>query len=187
MFHVITLNGSNIAALGATSGAIGRVDGGSGIDTLRLLEGASLNLTAIANAGAATPGGFSRLESLEVVDLLTDTAANALTLAVRDIVDMSGLNVFNDATVSPEQGTSLGARVARHQLWVYGGSNDTLTVSDGRWARVGDLVNNGGQRFRVYHGVDAAAQLIVSAEMSPAITTAMGTAMNGSSPTSSAM
>ena len=116
---VLTTTNTGALAAGLTGGQIARVLGGSGIDTLRRAGGAGLNLTTIANVGGGGPGSLSRVESIEKIDLSTDTAANALTLATRDIVDMSGMNVFNNGTVTLTAG-SLGAAVARHQVWVDG-------------------------------------------------------------------
>jgi hypothetical protein len=167
---VFVLNASNTAALQATGlsgGQFARVVGGGGVDTLRLSGGAALNLAAIANVGAGTPDGLSRLESLEKIDLLTDTGANTLTLATRDVVDVSGMNVFN-STAAGGSVAGLGSVVQRHQLWVDGGSNDALTVTDGLWTSVA-TVTSGGQTYRVFDHQSAAVQLIVDTDIATTI------------------
>jgi len=54
---VFVLNADNIAKLsaGVTDGKLARIDGGTGLDTLQVMGGASLDLTAITNVGGAHP------------------------------------------------------------------------------------------------------------------------------------
>ena len=87
------------------------LDGGTGIDTVRLVgflgANASLDLTAIANVGAGSPAGLSRIEGIEKFDLVSGSGSATLTLATRDVVDMSGMNVFN-STAAGGSVTGLG-------------------------------------------------------------------------------
>jgi hypothetical protein len=126
------LNASNIAALasGVTGGQLARIDGGTGIDTITLAgSGLALDLTTIANQGASTPGSQSRIESIERIDL-SGSGNNTLTLnAVGDVLDMAGMNHFNNATGWADGTYNLAAGGAnganpeqRHQLAVTGNS-----------------------------------------------------------------
>ena len=144
----IVVNAGNLAALVAAAGSGGnigqlaRVDGGGGIDKLVLSgAGLTLDLTAIANQGAGTPGVTSRIESVERIDL-TGSGNNSLTLGVNDVLDMTGMNLFNDGS----GWSGLGATVARHQLVVDGNAGDLLTfASQADWLYAGAVANEIGR------------------------------------------
>lgn len=152
----IEVTASNIDALGMgyVGTRLARLDGGTGLDTLALFgNGISLDLTAIANAGAATPGSSSRLESIERIDL-TGSGNNSLSLRPNDVVDLAGMSSFNTGN-----GWSVGQIVPLHQLVVDGDAGDTLTVR-GRWA-ASETFSHGAQTYRVYTAEGVAAQLLV--------------------------
>jgi Ca2+-binding RTX toxin-like protein len=164
------LNFSNLAALtaGVSSGQFARIDGGSGIDTITLAgSGLSLNLTLIANQGASTPGSQSRIESIERIDL-TGSGNNTLTFGVGDVLDMAGMNSFNNATGWSDGSYNLAAGGAnganpepRHQLILIGNAGDAAVLTDGAsWSNAG-TVSSSGHAYIVYNHRSAAAQLLI--------------------------
>jgi Ca2+-binding RTX toxin-like protein len=166
---VIGLRQSGIAALGSgvIGGQLARVDGGSGIDTLAVKNTFTplhLDLTAIANQGGATPGSSSRIESIERIDL-TGTQNNSLTVGFRDVVDMAGMNVFNDVADGNHVFSGIGSLVQRHQLVVDGNAGDSLTMTDVQWRLVG-TATNGANTYRVFNSESGYAQVLVDTDVS---------------------
>ena len=152
------LNADNIAKLsaGITDSKLARVDGGTGLDTLRVMGGASLDLTAIANVGAGTPDGFSRIESIEKIDLATDTAANTLNVRAKDVIDMSGMNLFNvNATAAAD---------TFHQLMIKGDAGDTVNIGVSGWTVTGLTytdATDGNHTYKVYQDSASHTQLLI--------------------------
>jgi hypothetical protein len=146
----IVLNAGNVAALSATYGSGGnvgqlaRVDGGAGIDTLKL-DGAGIafDLGAISNAGLAGGINLSRLSSIERIDL-TGSGNNSLKLTIADVVDLTGMNSFN----SGNGWTGLAATEARHQLVVDGNAGDQVTGTG--WTDTGKTASFNGHTYEVY-------------------------------------
>lgn len=125
------LNDSDIAHLTNTTpgGPKARINGGGGMDTLRLSGGASLNLGSIPNPGVVSLNIQSRIESIERIDLAQDSAANGLTIGATDVADMSGMNLFNtDNGWRNLLGSPLTSTVRRHQVIVNGNANDNVTL-----------------------------------------------------------
>jgi Ca2+-binding RTX toxin-like protein len=161
------LNASNIAKLASSysagDGQLARVDGGSGFDSIQLTGGANLNLASIANQSGANTSNSSRISSVERIDLATDAAANTLTLTAKDVVDMAGMNLFNDSSKAGLGWTggtySFAVTETRHQLLVSGNATDQLTTSGG-FTDTGLTAVINGHTYEVYNQ-GSYAQLLV--------------------------
>jgi hypothetical protein len=119
----------------------------------------------VANQGALTPDSLSRISSIEVIDLKTDSAANTLSLQLKDVIDMSEMNVFNSLNTSAVSGPPLGATVTKHQLAVYGDALDSVSIGISAWTNTGTVLNYAGHSMVVYNNNTSAAQLLVEQAM----------------------
>ncbi|MEF8756300.1 MAG: hypothetical protein V5B60_20575 [Accumulibacter sp.] len=179
---------------GVSRGQLARIDGGSGIDTLafRVFMGIRLavdipdifNLRAIANQGGSTPGSASRLEDIERIDLSCSDDI-ILALSVGDVLDLAGMNHFNNASGWSDGSYDLAAGgaqpEARHQLIVTGSSGDEVALVDAaRWSNAGTVTLDGGsftppgpcyppypscRTYIVYNGTTSAAQILVDSRV----------------------
>ena len=116
---------------------------------------------------------MSRIESIERIDL-TGSGDNALSLTVRDVIDMAGLNSFNnangwaDGTYNLAAGGAGGANPERrHQLVIDGNAGDSVT-STGWGASIG-TVTNGGRTYDVYNQ-GSFAQLLIDQTLTRSVT-----------------
>lgn len=170
---VFVLDASNIAALSGAAAfnkddvagilyQLARVDGGSGIDTLRVSGVANLDLTNIKNVAAGALGGGSRISSIEKIDLATDSSANTLKLALNDVVDMAGMNLFNTGNGWDNvTGTEFAAAVNKHQLVVQGTNSDVVDIDTTQWATSSSVRNADSVSYDIWNHNTSAAQLLV--------------------------
>ena len=166
---------TNLVSKTVNDGLLSTVDGGTGINTLRLSGGANLDLTTISNITAGYPIINSRIANIDYIDLATDTGINILTLAVADVLDMAGMNTFNITSDNwlNVAGSALTQRVAKHQLAIHGSSTDSVILR-GAWvqstsAGLADTVSNsdGGvtHSYHVYNSNNA--QLLIDINITP--------------------
>ena len=159
---VIIINASNIAGLLSrplardAQGNLqwARVDGGTGLDTLRMAQDAgNLSLSALTN-NAVNPNTTNRITGIEIFDLSSDTGANTLTLSAQDVQMLGQRNLFNSLQPdwTNQRGTPLQESEYRYQLAIKGGANDALQGIDAdHWV----LLLDGSQpALARWHGTD---------------------------------
>ncbi|MCI0749754.1 MAG: cadherin domain-containing protein, partial [Nevskiales bacterium] len=110
-----------------------KVDGGSGSDTLRFLSGDDLDFTALAEG---------RLENIEVLDLETDTGANAVTLDLLDVIDLN-----------PNA----------NRLFIEGDASDSVTATGGFAASGTEVV--GSETYNVFTVTGTDVTLLVDQDV----------------------
>jgi Bacterial Ig-like domain/FG-GAP-like repeat/RTX calcium-binding nonapeptide repeat (4 copies) len=173
----IVLTGTDVTNLGnvaAGQTAKASVSGGAGFDTIQL-SAANLNLTTISNAGAMGLVENSRIESIERIDMATDSAANTLTLTAKDVNDMASFNNIHlggttatnaDGRVwTNVTGTALSATTQFHQLLVDGSASDMVNLgTEVGWTNVGS-VNNGISNYVVWQNTAKNSQVLVQSGM----------------------
>ncbi|ALK89388.1 Ig-like domain-containing protein [Limnohabitans sp. 63ED37-2] len=169
---VIVLTASDVTNLANnTSAAVkAMVDGGQGFDTIRLMNGGTLDLTTIRNVSASAYDGASRINSIERINMGQDVAANTLIIASRDVNDMAGFNSIHTGTPSDDgktwtnvTGTALSATTRFHQFLVDGTNVDAVSLKSGTgtWTNAG-TVKDGATEYVVWQNTATKSQVIVN-------------------------
>ena len=104
------LNQSNVNALaaGITDARLARIDGGTGVDALRLFGGADIDFRNI---------DVGRLKSVEQIDAATDTGANTIDITRDSVIAMV------------TRGDGIG--ISGHQLAIQAGAGDAVNLHGG--------------------------------------------------------
>ena len=121
-----------------------RIDGGAGVDTVRVAGGGAIDLS-------------SAFAHIEKIDLSTDTGANTLSIRASDVIGAADTNVFNDTTFGT---TALGASVNKHQLLINAGENDIVKIDASGWSTTADVTLN-GHTYAIYNNANVEAQLLI--------------------------
>jgi len=165
---IFTVNASMITALQNNFGAGGnttqlaKIDGGAGIDTIRMggTGGLGFDFSLVSNTSVGNIEGASRINSVERIDLRTDTASNQITLKVADVLDMAGSNWANLNTLDTlgaggwqnvGTGTSFSASgVKYHQVAIDGTSVDRVNSSGWTLQTTGTVMDANAVVYDVY-------------------------------------
>jgi hypothetical protein len=152
----MVLNADNVAKLvnSGTSQNIERIDGGTGIDTIKLDgTGLVLDLTAVA---------ATAVQDIEKVDL-TGSGDNTLKLNLTDILQhATSSNVINASNTT----SGLAATVSKNQLMVDGDTGDKLVLTDlTNWTADTTNVVAGGHTYVAYNHNTSAAQLLIDQQV----------------------
>jgi hypothetical protein len=108
-----------------------------------LSYGLSLDLTAVLKDMSA----FGAVSGLEMVDMVTDTAANVVSLNLADVLSLP----YTDGV---------------HKLVLSGAANDKVMLVESEWTDTGAVVNQAGHAYAVYSGSnDSSAQLLIDQQM----------------------
>jgi hypothetical protein len=123
--------------------AISVCTGAAESSTYSLSNGQSLDLTTVLKDMSVN----GIVKSVEQVDMITDTAANVMSLKLADVLSM------------PSTG-------GVYQLMLSGAANDKVVLTEGEWTDTGTVVNQGGHDYAVYTGTtDPSAQLLIDQHM----------------------
>jgi hypothetical protein len=173
---IFTVDSSMITALenkfgaGGNTTQLSKIDGGAGIDTIRLggTGGLNLDFSLISNGSVGNIEGASRINSIERIDLRTDTAANQITLRVADVLDMAGSNWANLNTLNDQgsggwlnwTGSIFSSSVKYHQVAIDGTSADRVNTS-GWTLQVGTVKDANSIIYDVYIAANNAPAMML--------------------------
>ncbi|MCX8519029.1 MAG: Ig-like domain-containing protein, partial [Methylophilaceae bacterium] len=170
----IVLTASDIANLASntpSNNTLATLDGGLGLDSVRLAGGANLDLTAIKISNALNSKTLSRIAGVERIDLATDDATNILTLSVDDVRELQGFNLFNTNNGWTLNGavTGFGTSTPYHQLVVDGTASDGIVLTSSEWVRQSGTVTGNvsgvNQSYSVYVNTSKNAMLLLDSDI----------------------
>jgi hypothetical protein len=126
----------------------------------------------IGNSSVGNIEGSSRINSIERINLSTDTGANELTIRVADVLDMASSNWANLSTLnslgaggwSPATvgSTGINANVMNyHQVAVTGGSNDKVSTTGWTLNTTGNVLDSAGINYSVYTATSGAPAMLL--------------------------
>jgi predicted secreted protein len=181
---IFTVNTSMITALqnnfgaGGNTSQLAKIDGGAGIDTIRMggTGGLGFDFSLVSNTSVGNIEGASRINSVERIDLRTDTASNQITLRVADVLDMAGSNWANLNTLNTlgaggwqnvGTGTSFSASgVKYHQVAIDGTSVDRVNTSGWTLQTTGTVKDANAVVYDVYLAAsNAPAMMLVQQDI----------------------
>lgn len=160
---VIVVNADNVTklSLSGDSQAVERIDGGGGIDTLKL-DGAGITLD-LSTVKAES------LRDMEKIDL-TGTGNNTLKLNVHDMLEnFTSNNVWNAGNSTTGQ---MGTTVSRNQLMITGDAGDKVVLTDlANWTPTVTPTNDITINGHVFRGYNlGAAQLLIETALTVSAT-----------------
>jgi hypothetical protein len=181
---IFTVNASMITALqnkfglGGNTSQLAKIDGGAGIDTLRMggTGGLGFDFSLVSNTSVGNIEGASRINSIERIDLRSDTASNQITLRVADVLDMAGSNWANlnasdtlgaGGWQNVGTGTTFSASgVKYHQVAIDGTSVDRVNTSGWTLQTTGTVRDANAVVYDVYLAAsNAPAMMLVQQDM----------------------
>ncbi|WP_143473853.1 Ig-like domain-containing protein [Limnohabitans sp. G3-2] len=159
---VMQVNADNLAqlALAGSGQSVMRIDGGGGMDTLKLV-GTGLTLDLANIKGVAMQG-------MEKVDL-TGSGNNTLQLTARDLLEnFTSANVWNAGNTT---GGTIGASVSRNQVMVDGNAGDKVVLTDlANWSGPSAQFVYDGKTYVGYNHNSLAAQLLIDTALTVSAT-----------------
>ncbi|PUE42233.1 hypothetical protein B9Z49_21155, partial [Limnohabitans sp. 2KL-51] len=168
-----TITVSN-TGLQATLAAGGMVDGGAGVDTLKLAAGTTLNLDAL--------NGNQTVRPIQEVEIFQMQGTSSLTLSANDVLSLGGSNASTMAGytfTSTTGGTASASSTGKVQMVITGTASDALVLSplsqdgvttngilgntglSGQWDDMGTTVI-GGVTYKVYNHSTTQAQVLTT-------------------------
>jgi len=137
----------------------------------------NLNLSLVSNTSAGNIEGSSRINSIERIDLLTNTGANELTIRVADVLDMAGSNWANLSALNSQgaggwnkttySSTGINSTLMNyHQVAVTGSGDDKVSTTGWTLNTTGDVMDSAGIYYSVYTATSGApAMLLVQTDI----------------------
>ncbi|WP_233254753.1 S-layer family protein [Limnohabitans sp. 2KL-51] len=160
--------------LQAILAAGGMVDGGAGVDTLKLAAGTTLNLETLTSNQTVKP--------IQEVEIFQMQGTSSLTLSANDVLSLGGSNASTMAGytfTSTTGGTASASSTGKVQMVITGTASDTLVLDPlmkdgvttngvegntglaGQWDDMGTAVV-GGVTYKVYNHSTTQAQVLTT-------------------------